>query len=229
MLEDAGLTKAESKIYETLIKIGPSFAGKIAKKSGLHRRTTYDSLDKLIEKGLVSYIVQNNKHLFKAENPKKILDFLEEKKENLIPYILSLEEKYPKDSNTKETYFFKGLNGLKSVFESQLEEKEILILGANEDASDILKFYFNWYNKKRVSKKINTKVIAYSKELLRMKNVQIKFLPEKYNNPVAINIYGSKTAIILWSKDPLAIVIDDQEVTQGFKKHFELMWKIAKP
>ena len=59
-LEKAGLTKIESKVYLSLLDLGPSLAGQISKHSGIHRRSVYDALDRLAEKGLISYIVKNN-------------------------------------------------------------------------------------------------------------------------------------------------------------------------
>jgi len=227
-LKSAGLTVNESKIYLTLLDLGPSLAGQIARKSGMHRRSVYDTTEMLIAKGLIGYITKNNRRLFSATSPKRLLELIKEKENNLQAVVTDLEKKYEKTKEKDETLFFKGIDGLKSVFESQLEEKEILILGANEHASDILKFYFNWYNKKRIKKKIKTKVITTNKNLTRMKNVEMKFLPKKYENPVAINIYGDKTAIIHWSKNPQAIVIKSKEITNGYKKYFDVMWKVAK-
>jgi len=227
-LKQAGLTESEIKVYQALLDLGPSHAGQIARKSGLHRRTVYDTTEMLIRKGIIGYILQNNRRLFKAENPNRILEILKEKQNNLNPIISKLQEKYSKTVEKEETNFYKGKEGLKTVFEDQLTEKEIWIIGASENASEILNYYIEWYNKKRVEKKIKTRVIAYSKDLKKMKNTEMRFLPEKYSNQVAINIYGNKTAIILWASRPLAIVINNKEITEGYKKHFELMWKIAK-
>ncbi|MBT3642431.1 hypothetical protein HN604_01965 [archaeon] len=227
-LKSAGLTNNESKVYLTLFDLGPSLAGQIARKASMHRRSVYDTTEMLIGKGLIGYIIKNNRRLFSATNPKRLLELIKEKEDNLKTIVEDLEKKYEKTKNKDETLFFKGIDGLKTVFESQLDEKEILILGANENASDILKFYFNWYNKKRIKKKITTKVITTSKNLSRMKNVEIKFLPKKYENPVAINIYGDTTAIIHWSKNPQAIVIKSKEITDGYKKYFQAMWNTAK-
>ena len=54
-----GLTNTEAKIYVTLIDLGRAQAGIISRKSGIHRRSVYDALERLIEKGLVSYIKEN--------------------------------------------------------------------------------------------------------------------------------------------------------------------------
>ena len=56
----------------------------------------------------------------------------------------------------------------------------------------------------------------------------IRYIPEKYASPVAVNIYGDKTAIILWAKEPIAIVIKNQEIAEGYRNYFEIMWKIGK-
>jgi hypothetical protein len=45
---------------------------------------------------------------------------------------------------------------------------------------------------------------------------------------MVINIYGHNVAMILWSKNPFAIVIEQEEFAKAYKKYFELMWKIAK-
>lgn len=224
----AGLTENESKLYIALLELGPSLAGIIARKSGLHRRTVYDTTEMLINKGLVGYILQNNRRLFQASNPQRLLEILEEKQQHLTPAVEELQKKYRQTSEKQETLFFKGREGLKQVFEDQLNEKEILILGARENASEILNFYVKWYNKKRKKRKIVTKVIAHSRKAFKMWDADIRYLPEKYASPLAINIYGNKTAIILWSKNPLAIVINQKEITKGYKNYFDLLWKIAK-
>ncbi len=227
-LRQAGLTENESKVYLALLDLGPSLAGQIARKSGLHRRNVYDTTEMLIKKGLIGYILENNRRLFKASHPKRFLEIIKEKEEVLAPVIRELEDKYSNRKSRQETLFYKGKDGLKTVFESQLQEKEILMLGANKDASKILPFYFNWYNKKRTKKKINTRIITHSRDFSKLKGARIKYLPEKYSSPVAINIFGNNVAIIHWTNEPLAIVIKSEEIAKGYKNYFELMWKIAK-
>ena len=63
-LKEAGLTNNEDLVYNALIDLGPSLAGRISRKTGLHRRTVYDVTETLIQKGLVSYILENNRRIF---------------------------------------------------------------------------------------------------------------------------------------------------------------------
>lgn len=230
-LRSAGLTENESKLYITLLELGPSNAGLISRKSGLHRRVVYDTVEMLTKKGLVGYILQNNVRLYQAASPERVMEILKEKEEHVQGILPRMMEMYGKTKDKEETNFYKGKNGLKTVFEDQLEVgKDILVLGASEVAYDLLQFYFHWFDKRRVKSKIKVKVIFSEKS----KNVkiplsEIKYLPEKYSSPLAVNIYGDKVALILWSKErPMAIVIKNDLVSDGYKKYFDLMWKVAK-
>jgi sugar-specific transcriptional regulator TrmB len=230
-LKAAGLTENESKIYATLLEIGPKSASTIAHRTGLHRRVIYDSIDRLIKKGIIGYIVENNKKIFQASNPMRILEIVKEKEQALdkvMPQMMALFNQ-ERDKVRQETNFYKGINGLKSVFEDQLSEgKEILILGASQQAYDLLGIYFHWFDKKRQEKKIKTKIIFNTRNKLKIALSEIRYLPEEYSSNMAINIYADKVAIILWKKDkPIAILIKDQEIANGYRKHFELMWKIS--
>jgi HTH-type transcriptional regulator, sugar sensing transcriptional regulator len=227
-LNQAGLTDNESKVYLALIDLGPSLAGQISRKTGLHRRTVYDITEMLIKKGLIGYILKNNRKLFQASNPDRLLEMIQEKQDILSPIVQELQQKFTKTKEKEETNFYKGKEGLKNIFEEQLNHKEILILGASPKAYEILKFYFGFYDKKRKAKKIKTRIIATDRKIKRIALSEIRYLPEKYSNPVSVNIYGDKTAIILWASEPIAIVIKNKEVTEGYKNYFELMWRVAK-
>jgi sugar-specific transcriptional regulator TrmB len=230
-LHHAGLTENESKVYVTLLELGPSHAGLISRKSGLHRRVVYDTIEMLIQKGLIGYIMKNNVKLFQASNPERVLELIKEKEQyvnEIMPQMLSL---FSKTKEKEETNFYKGKNGLKTVFEDQLAVgKEILILGASPLAYEILQFYFKWFDKRRVENKIKTRIIFNKTERKpRIPYSEIRFLPEKYSSPLAVNIYGDKVVIILWSKEkPFAVVITQKEIADGYRKHFELMWRVAK-
>ena len=228
-LKQAGLTENESKVYLSLIDLGPSLAGQISRKTGLHRRTVYDTTEMLIQKGLVGYILKNNRRLFQASSPKRILEIIKEKENLLSPIVESLNQKYNLTKEKEETNFYKGKEGLKTIFEDQLDSKEILILGASPKAYEILQFYFKWYDKTRKEKKIKARIIATDKKMKNIPLAEIKYLPEKYASPVAVNIYKDKTAIIVWAKEPIAILIKNREISEAYKTYFELMWKISRP
>jgi len=229
-IEQAGLTKVESKVYLVILDLGPSLAGQISRKSGIHRRTIYDALDRLAEKGLISYIVKNNRRYYEAVNPDRLLDLIKEKESEIQSALPNLQEIFAKTKIREETMFYKGKEGLKAAFEDQINEgKEILVLGASAEASEILQFYFKWYDKRRREKHIKLKLIANlgAKGKIKAPLSEIRYLPEL--GPTATNIYGDKVAIILWSKEnPLAVIIKNKEIADSYRKFFEHMWKTAR-
>ena len=81
-LQEVGLTKTESVVYWALLQLGSSLAGKISRKSGVHRRSVYDAMDRLIEKGLVSETFVKGEKNYHAINPRRLLELL--KRVNLL-------------------------------------------------------------------------------------------------------------------------------------------------
>ena len=59
-----GLTGIEADIYLALLTLGPSLVSKIVEKTGINRTNIYDRLKRLIDKGLVSYVIKNNRKHF---------------------------------------------------------------------------------------------------------------------------------------------------------------------
>ena len=198
-LEVFGLTPTEAKVYVTLLNLGPSTAGILARKAGIHRRSAYDVTDRLSQKGLVGYIIKNNKKYFEAVNPERLPELLQEKEHALRNILPSLKAKYGAAMEKQETLFFKGKNGLKTVFEDQLAtKKEILIIGASSLAQIILSYYFHWFNKRREQQHIPVKLLYNERDRKRrsLRYAQIKYLPAQVQNLAAMNIYGDKGAII---------------------------------
>jgi len=234
-LRNAGLTENEIIVYSTLLELGATAAGTISRRTGLHRRVIYDVAERLIQKGLIGYILENNKKIFHAANPSRFLEIMEEEKreiEKTIPDMLALFNA-KKEKPSEDTLFFKGKNGLKSVFEDQISEgKEILIVNTSNLAYEMFEIYFHWFDKRRKEKKIPAKIIFNAGDKERIKKVplaQVKYLPKEYSNPAAINIYGNNVAIIHWNKEkPFVILIKQKEIADGYRKYFDLMWKIAK-
>jgi sugar-specific transcriptional regulator TrmB len=55
-LREIGMNEAEIRVYATLIRHRPLGAREIAEKSGIYRPYVYDTLAKLMKKGLVTKV-----------------------------------------------------------------------------------------------------------------------------------------------------------------------------
>lgn len=234
-LQELGLSNTESKIYLALLEIGKSGAGEITKKSKVNRTNVYDALERLIEKGIVSYVSENNKRLFEAVNPKRFQEILESKQESLKKTIEELKSKFNKTQKDEDASVFRGKEGIKSIFEDVInEKKDLFAYGAESRFKEMFPFYQKHWNDQRAKLKINVKMIynekvKSGKKQEDLKLLDMKFLPETYDFPSMVMIYADKVVTVVWLEEPFAFMIKSKEAVKSNMNFFDLLWKIAKP
>ncbi len=232
-LRTLGLTEIEERVYLTLIEEGPSLAGHISRKSGVHRRMVYDATERLIKKGLVSYIMKNNRRLFEAVDPERLLQIVQEQEAAVKQVLPQLKLAHSMSKEKQETNFFKGHAGVKGVFEDQIKEgKELLILAASPSAREMFPAYFHWFDIRRKQKNIKTRMLADAKHAGKFSDApisEVRHIAGLGNEQTSTNIYGDKVAIIFWNKEkPFVVLIKQKEIADAYRAYFEQIWKIAK-
>ena len=234
LLEEFGLSNKEAKVYLALLELGKSKAGEITKKSAVNRTNVYDALERLIEKGLVSYVSENNKKVFEAVNPQRLQEMLKDKQEKLGKTIEELKTRYQKRQKQEDAFVFRGKQGIKSIFEDILnEKKELFCYCAESKFKEMFPFYQKHWNEERIKLKINVKMI-YSEKVREkkikenLKFLEMKFLPEPYDFPSMVISYGNRVVTIVWLEEPFAFMIKSEEAVKSNMNFFELLWKIAK-
>ncbi|MCD6575786.1 MAG: hypothetical protein J7K73_01345 [Nanoarchaeota archaeon] len=229
-LKFLGLTKVEAEVYLALLKLGMSRAGKISKEAQLNRTTTYAALKSLLDKGLISYVIESNRKVFKATNPKYILELIKEKEEEaekMLPKLLSL---YTSPKKESQVTLFYGYKGVKSVFQDILRTaKEVLVIDAEGQFSEKMSYYAPYYIREVERKKIKIRhIVRRGAKVNSTKTTTIKYIPRKTKSQSVIDIYGDKVAIIIWSEPPEAVVIKNKAAADSFRSYFEILWKSAK-
>lgn len=238
ILQQLGLTRNESKVYVILMKTGSATAGEVTQKSGIHRRNVYDCMERLMEKGLVSFVIVNNRKYFRAEEPERFLSLIEEKEAQLKEQRKFAEQIMPRlrpvaPTTKQDVRFYKGAEGLKTVYEDILQTgKDYVGYGPGEQLEKILKGYLKYYINKRVRKKIKLKLIytmsSRGKDFVKNPLLEARYLPEQYSSHAALRIYGNKVAIMLLSEEePIAIVIENKNIAEGYRKYFDVIWNAA--
>jgi len=233
-LEEAGLTPTESKIYLSLLEKGACRAGEITRHTGIHRRSVYDAIERLIEKGLVSYIKTNNRHYFEAVDPERLLELLKERENNIKQILPELQMLRKFSDEKKEVLFFRGKPAIKTVYDDQIKEgKEVLTFGDAVNVNEIVKYYFPHFDKERIEKNIKVRMLfdesaKKEKYLKKIPLSDIRFIQKGNKSPVSTNIYGNKVSIIIWDDEPKAILIAEAVLAESFRAYFEFMWKLAK-
>jgi len=240
-LEKLGLNKNEAKVYYELLKIGSSTASNLVKQMGIHRNIIYDNLEKLIAKGLVSYIVEESKKLFIPQEPSAILEYLDKKEEEItaereIAKKMILEIKNLKGSKQieQEAQVFRGIKGMKKVLSEVLISKENMVIGMTNKSTELLgETYWKNYNAKIRDKKIKERLLLNSDfediyAFEKNKRVQAKSLPNELDQITEIVLFDEKVAIFVYSEKPLVLLINDSALYQTYLQQFEFLWKLAK-
>lgn len=245
ILEDMGLSRAEIKVYLALLNIGLTTTGPLSEKSGVKTSIIYHVLNQLLKKGLVSYTINSNKKYFRAEKPERLKELFEEAKENLnnkeeqlLKVISELSIKKAKDEkNYSITY--EGIKGIKSALEfvlSKLEKDDVFyVVDASRISHEKLMGFFNDFHKKRVKKKIKYKVLfgeeslEFAKERKKYSLTEVRILPKDVKIPSVFWIFGDYVVIVVFAEHPTALMIKNNQVSDGFLANFKLLWKISKP
>jgi sugar-specific transcriptional regulator TrmB len=231
-LQKIGLNLNEAKIYLALIELGQAQAGEISKKTQINRTTIYDSIERLIKNGLVSFVISANKKVFRPVPPKNLLNQIEEKEKTVKEILPELERLFHGSKEKEETDIYHGKKGIKSIFEDVLKSKEYIAFGSSGKFLEIMQHDFIIFQKRKKELKIKSRIIlsesSRKSETVKVAYATFKFIPDEFSAPTSTFVYGDKTAIIVWGENPLATLIKSEEVAKSYKNYFELLWKLAK-
>lgn len=243
ILQDIGLTQNEIKIYLELLKLGTTTTGMIIKNTGIHGSKVYDGLERLMEKGLASYVIIANTKNYRAVEPERLIDFLDDKKKKIYEQEKEIRKILPElkrrmhiGEEEKEAEIFMGWKGMETVFNEGIKvmgKGDIwYVLGAyaGEDRERTDRFIQKVIMKCE-KKKMKWKVIynesardtfEYEQESPITTN---RFMDQ--DTPATINIYKDVVFIALWIRDPIAFRVKNKKVADSFKTYFSQMWKLA--
>lgn len=240
ILRDIGLTDSEINVYLALLELGSSATGKIVEKSKVASSKIYEILDKLIQKGLVSFIVQSGVKHFEAAPPSRIMDYMQEKEEaftkqkkelqNILP---ELELKQTLSKYKTEATIFRGVKGATTAFKQLIAKMN----PGDEWIGYVIfitnKSYFNTLStlhKERAKKGIKSRQIfnesarTYAQDRSTIPLTKIKYVSNDMQTPAIINVGGNITLINVNDNDPTIFLIESKEVADSFRTQFEKLW-----
>jgi sugar-specific transcriptional regulator TrmB len=230
ILKEIGLSESEVIIYLTLLKSGEKSVAEISQISGLHRTNIYDSLEKLKEKGFISYLLKDNKQTYRSTDPKIILSYFKEKEskiEGIIPELNKLRESIKEKVSVE---IFKGEQGIKSALRDILKEKqEVVGYNVSGQLRKFLPKFAEYYFIEQEKHRIKHKFI-YTSGTPKPPNryYEIKILGKEYAGHTITLCYKDKIINLIWEPEMIAIMTKSMELAEDYKKHFALLWKIAK-
>ncbi len=235
VLQEIGLTPAEAKVYLALLEMGPVSAKYILDKTELHNSVVHTTLNRLIEKGFVSFVKNGKKNIYQASDPKHVVDFIDAKKERFQEILPSLLAKRGMNIDKPEVTTFRGIRGVKELL------LELLDAGGNEhhtlgSSSKSLMLGDAWwvdYNAKRVKKKIHARLLFNSSlrswnAEKKYKDSEIRYSESGFEPLTETIIRNDQVGIILWTQKPLGMLVHNKELANSYDDYFSILWKKGK-
>ncbi|MBI5002394.1 helix-turn-helix domain-containing protein [Candidatus Woesearchaeota archaeon] len=242
-LMQIGLSLNEARVYEALMQLGEVNVNTISIKSKVHRRNVYDSLNKLIEKGLVAqYVLKEERH-FRATDPDRLQTLLFEKEDNLKKILPDMKSKFQRLKQEEQAYIYRGVQGFKNYMQDILDVGEdFYCIGAKGGWFDprLEVFRIRFY-RELTKKKIHCYHLFDSemrahvgKEIVSPVGVHLheaRFLPKECSTNAAIDFFGDRIvtftglSVNKLDDDMVQFVLISRELCEAYKKWFWLMWK----
>lgn len=247
-LKNIGLTDGEIRVYVALIKLGPSTTGPITDKSKVSSSKVYHILEKLLQKGIVSYVIKEKTRYYQAEDPVKIKDYVDKKERNLQEQKKEIDKLIPQlqiqqqlEKTKSEIQIYKGFRGIQTITDkvySRLKRGETFYdIGIPSFQEE--KYHKYWQEEdhpRRIKLGIKVKMlfsINAPKKVLKNRNsywgCEARYMPIPVETPSWILVYKDVSVIILQSDEPMAIEITNKQIAKSFKQYFNAFWKLSKP
>lgn len=233
-----GLAKNESRIYETLLRHGELGVSDISLRSEVHRRNVYDSLSRLIDKGLVFEITEGKENKYQAVEPRRLMEMLDEKKEMLDAMMPDLQSWYFANPEEYKVYTYKGKEGWKNYMRDIINVGQDFYSIAAQGAwmDQRVQSFFPGFIEQLCRKKVTMhhifdhEVKASKHAILNHVGKNYRFFPKKYSTSSGIDIFGDRVNIMHeqylggLAEDIVFTVVVNNNLADSFRAWFQFMW-----
>ena len=226
-LKELGLSENEITTYLAVLKLGNTSANSVAKLSGLKRSTTYDNLQLLINKGIVSSSQKDNVHYYLAAEPEKLIHILNEKRKKVESIMPKLKELASAPVESSGVTFYEGKKGILAVLNDVLDttKDKFYYVGSRKMAKIPLKHYPDNFVQRRVEAQVSVegKLAEEDKEDSFVSEAKAEdlstFTYEKsLNGSKAIMfLYDNKVGFITNVEDSIGVIIKNKEIYEFVK------------
>lgn len=246
ILQEAGLTKAEATIYTLLVKNSPCPPPKLADMANESRTNTYKLLDSLEEKGLVSRDDTQKKLRYWANNPSNLLESLKKRRTDVEAAekrfqdsLPTLIDEYFKHSEQPSIRYFHGVDGVKKVYEDQLQTGEPMVMIHSENLVQVMglkdsHLLRNEFPKRNIPRHLffpdappkvsfnDPKMpVAESDKIMQQTRTWLK--DDDLKEPVEWTVYGNKLSIVSLGNELVGMIIESPQITSSFREILELL------
>ena len=240
IFRDLGFSEREIKVYLAMLELGSTTVGPIAAKTRMQHSKVYQTFEKLIDRGLVSFIIKSKTKYFLAQNPKQIMNIIKEKERKFSEILPQLEQKQQFSYDPQIATVYEGYKAIKAMFDSILDEmnkSSYYYVFAFKDEyimSELASRFLRNIHMRLSDKDVDDRLIAnisiikeFKKNYANIENIKIRF--SKFDLPFGLMIIDDRVINWVWGERPTAIEIISKQIAQSYKKFFLDIWKLSNP
>jgi len=240
ILSEMGLSQREIAVYKSLLKLSSTTTGPLVKESGVQNSKIYETLEKLIKRGLATFIYRGKIKYFQATNPNNLLSFFDNKRKHLQDAVDKLHVMQKRNEPNHQTRVYEGFKAIQSAF---FEMYDLIGNGSEYCAFPIsdqdlekkeLQLFWSQVFQKRLRMKIRIRSMPnvktkrifnkYYKQILKL--MQVRYTKQEFPNGVFI--FKDYVLSVVWGDNPVAFLVMSRENTDKWQTFFDEQWKNAK-
>lgn len=239
LLQQAGLTDVQAKVYLYLLGSGESAPPALAAKLKLTRSNAYKILDRLVDVGLVGKSEINNKLIYRALDPIALSGIVAAERNRVIALendvknaISELRRTYQTTADKSDVRSYVGKESIKALYVEQARlGKTIRFISSRADTTVM---GFDTMDKIReLPAKVGTERLGITQDspevsanpdIDRKSNLTRTWINANgYTAPVEWSVSGDEVLIIIFEQDVSAIRIQNQVIANAFKELWQLL------
>ena len=238
-LQKIGLSEKEASVYLATLRLGKSSVQAIAKEAKINRGTTYNIINSLAKKGLMSSYQESKKQYFFAESPdqlellfKQQLEEIEHNRKRLKELLPEMKQMDNKEKDKPVVRYFEGKNGIRAMVEDMFNVKKgtevLMIYPYDEMSKNFSDNELLSWRKKRISRDIKVKAFYTRKgdEGINSQNsVSKKLSIEEFVVESDIAVYENRVRMASFGDKSVGIIIENKNIAETLKTLFKLAWK----
>jgi len=243
LLREFGLSESEAKIYSTLMRHGPMTSGKIVTLSKQHVSVTYYSVQRLVEKGLVTHVKKGRLYEYSAVSPEVFLTRIEEMRKEFQERMPVWNRMSELNRDRTDVEVFDGFKGITNMYNQMFKDakrgEEYRIFSVGEEYSDPeIVGFISRLNRKQEQIGLRTKMVCSTshrdvygkvddpKYVKTIENLNLRFVDFEF--PQGVVIFRGSVAFISF-EDPQAILITSEKISRQYKKFFDNLYRKGDP
>ncbi len=239
LLENAGLTEKDSRVYLAMLEVGQATIQEIAKISGLKRPIIYVILEDLIKRGYASEVLNKKIKTYQAIDPSAISAQMQTAAKNFSEMLPIFKTLANKGKGKPKISFFETKEGIQKIYDEINRQKSAIFIASlarleNQFSGNTANWqhgYKTGYNKleSRTIIPNNSEDVCIAKEFMKTTDkTKIKTLAVFDECDMDIAVYGNKLAITTFEDNPFLVVIESEAVPKFFLPIFEILWGQAR-